>query len=285
MPRSRPGASRLYAVVFLFALAVLPAGAQQPEPMSLDWQHGPTKAKIGNNVAEIDVPEGYMFVGAKDTQRLLESWENPIAGNELATIAPVAETEQWVIIFTFDDVGYVSDEEKSSLDPDALLSSLREGNEHGNELRAKKGWEPLTLVGWQLEPQYDAKTNNLNWATVLESKSNGQSINHNIRILGRKGVMSAELLCSPEEYSAALPKVGAVLQGYGFIQGNRYQDYIAGTDKVAEYGLAALITGGAVAVAAKSGLLGKFWKLIVVGVVALVAAARKLFRRNTPENS
>jgi uncharacterized membrane-anchored protein len=70
-----------------------------------------------------------------------------------------------------------------------------------------------------------------------------------------------------------------------FNEGHRYADFIPGTDKVAEYGIAALIAGG---IAAKAGLfkvlLGVLIaakKLVIVAVVAIAAFLRKLFGRKS----
>ena len=63
-----------------------------------------------------------------------------------------------------------------------------------------------------------------------------------------------------------------------FNPGNRYADFNSGTDKVAEYGIAALILGG---VAAKAGLLKAILavllaaKFVVIGVLAVVAFVRR----------
>ncbi len=46
---------------------------------------------------------------------------------------------------------------------------------------------------------------------------------------------------------------------------------------MAEYGLTALVAGGAGVVAAKTGLLAKFWKFIVAGVVAIGAFFKRIF--------
>jgi len=66
-----------------------------------------------------------------------------------------------------------------------------------------------------------------------------------------------------------------------FDAGQRYADFKPGTDKVAAYGLAALVGGG---IAAKTGLLAKLGALLLAGkkfivliFVALAAFARKLF--------
>jgi uncharacterized membrane-anchored protein len=66
-----------------------------------------------------------------------------------------------------------------------------------------------------------------------------------------------------------------------FTPGNLYEDYKPGVDKIASYGLAALIAGG---IAAKAGLfkwliagLIAFKKVIPVAVVALFALFKRIF--------
>ncbi len=73
-----------------------------------------------------------------------------------------------------------------------------------------------------------------------------------------------------------MPEFRRLIAGHSFTAGQDYGSYRSG-DKVAEYGLAALAAGGALALAAKTGLLAKFWKLIVAGVVALGAGIKRMF--------
>ena len=78
----------------------------------------------------------------------------------------------------------------------------------------------------------------------------------------------------------------AMSQVMGFVEftdGHRYADFVPGSDKVAEYGIAALIAGG---VAAKAGLfkvllaaLIGLKKLLVVALAAVAAFFRKLMGR------
>jgi uncharacterized membrane-anchored protein len=70
----------------------------------------------------------------------------------------------------------------------------------------------------------------------------------------------------------------AVLAGYSFNEGERYAEYRSG-DKVAEYGLSALIIGGAAAAAAKSGAFKGLAKFIGIGVIALFASIGGFFKR------
>ena len=63
-------------------------------------------------------------------------------------------------------LGYVSDDEKDELDAEAILDSIRQGTEAGNEEREKRGWPTMNIVGWHEEPHYDENTNNLSWAII-----------------------------------------------------------------------------------------------------------------------
>jgi len=90
--------------------------------------------------------------------------------------------------------------------------------------------------------------------------------------------MEVTLVCDPQMLAGLLPTYRRLLAGYRYTQGNTYAEYVEG-DKIAEYGLAALITGGAVAVAAKSGLLKHLWKFIVLIAAAIGGFFKKLFGR------
>jgi uncharacterized membrane-anchored protein len=246
---------------------------------SLQWTVGPGTAKIGNQ-AEIKVPEGTRFTGSAGTRKMLEMMHNPTGGNELGLLTN--DEIDWFIIFEFEDIGYVKDAEKEKLDGQAILESLRAGNEAGNEERKKRGWAPITIVGWHTAPFYNKETNNLEWCIKGEAEGH-DIVNYNTRILGRAGVMSANLLVAPEQLDATLPAIKTILKGFSYTEGQKYSEWKSG-DKIAKYGLSALVAGGAVGVAAKLGVLGKLaaslgklWKLIIVGIAALGAAIKGLF--------
>ena len=245
---------------------------------SLPWTVGPGTAKVGNQ-AEIKVPEGARFTGSAGTRKMLEMMHNPTAGSELGLLTN--DQLDWFVIFEFEDIGYVKDADKEKLDGQAMLASLREGNEAGNEERKKRGWAPITIVGWHTAPFYNKETNNLEWC--IKGASEGHDIvNYNTRILGRGGVMSANLLVAPEQLDATLPSIKTMLKGFSYIGGQKYSEWKSG-DKIAKYGLSALVVGGAVGVAAKLGLLGKLaaslgklWKIIIMGFIGLGAAIKGL---------
>jgi uncharacterized membrane-anchored protein len=245
---------------------------------SINWKRGPAEADIGTS-AKIKVPEGYMFTGGDGTRKLLEAMGNPTNGDELGFLSPT--NLQWFVVFEFSDVGFVKDDDKDKLDPQKLLSTIKRGTEQGNKLRAKMGSAPMTIVGWEVSPKYNEQTHNLEWAIRAESEGH-PVVNYNTRLLGREGVMEAALVIKPEKLKETLPMFQELLTGYTYKTGHTYAEYKKG-DKLAKYGLAALITGGAAAVAVKTGMLSglilllkKGAKAVVVAVVALVAWIKRL---------
>jgi uncharacterized membrane-anchored protein len=256
---------------------VVEAGAGEATPAeegpALAWQPGPILAPIGSNLAEIDLPEGYGFLGRDGTVELLRLNGNITGDSELGAIA--SGNADWFLIFEWDESGWVDDSDREDLDADALLESLQEGNQAAAEERKRLGLPQLDLIGWHEPPHYDAKTNNLTWATRLRSED-GEVVNRLVKLLGRRGVMSATLVASPAELAAAQVEVDQLLAGYRFRAGSSYAEYLPGTDTAAGYGLGALVVGG---VLAKSGVLAKFWKLIVGGAVVAFGGLKSLFSR------
>lgn len=277
---------RSVAALFVFAISLSLFGQDKSdnEMAKLNWHPGPYTGKLGT-LAEIKVPEKFSFLDAKDTRRFLELTENIPEGDELGLIA---SEENWFILFSFSDIGYVKDDEKGKIDANAILESLKEGNEEANQERKKRGWTPLTIVGWFTPPRYDEQSHNLEWAT--QAVSNGHtSVNYQTRLLGRQGVMNALLVANPKEMATAQPSYKGMLSDFQYLPDQKYSAFRSG-DKVAQYGLTALILGGAAGAAAKTGLLksiGKIllasWKLVIAGIVALGAAVKKMFARPSTE--
>ncbi|UNK48582.1 DUF2167 domain-containing protein [Lysobacter sp. S4-A87] len=277
--------SVLGAIALTLAHGLMPAMAQDSggdsggdsDISSLPWQVGPAKGVIADK-AVIDVPKGYAFLGAEGTRKLNEMMHNPSGEGDEYTLAP--KDLSWFSFFSFDDVGYVKDDEK--LEPDDILASIKEGTEESNVERRQRGWETMHIEGWSFKPQYDKNLQLLEWAILAEVQpSRNKVVNYNTRLLGRHGVMEVVLVANPEGLDAAIADFKGLVPGYSFNAGEKYAEFRAG-DHVAEYGLAALITGGAAAVASKKGFfaaialfLAKAWKLVLLAVAGGWAAFRK----------
>ena len=282
---------RTCGVVLLFLLNALafgdePEKAKPNQPLPFQIQHCPCKGALGDQAA-IDLPKGYIFIDQANAPKFLEYNQNIPDGDEVGVVLP--ENGDWFVIYSFQDVGYVKDEEKSKLDADALLKTFKEATEAANEERRRRGWGTMTVIGWHEKPHYDETSHNLEWSIIGQNEQGGRSVNHNSRYLGRRGVMSANLVTSPADITTNLASFRTLSNGFGYKAESRYSAFVKG-DKVAEYGLTALILGGAAAAAAKTGLLksalkllAAFWKLILLGIAGLGGAIAKLFKRRKKE--
>jgi len=265
-----------------------PAAQESPEQamrrqlQALNWIHGPQHVQLFDN-SGLDIPAGYMFLNPADTAKFQTITHN-VGGTTQYFLAP--EDFRWEAFFDFRNDGYVKDDEK--INADTLLDSIKKGTEEANKERRERGWDEMMVTGWQTEPHYDAQTNHLEWAVAgRDLKSGTDIVNFNTRILGRAGVMSVVLIANPASLSASISEAKSVMSTFDYLPGQRYAEYKPG-DKIAKYGLAALVTGGAAAIAVKTGFwkvalsaIVAGWKFILAGFAAVIAALRKRFKRTT----
>ncbi len=130
------------------------------------------------------------------------------------------------------------------------------------------------MGNWEEAPRYDRAAHHLVWALNATS-DDGASVNYNTRVLGRHGYVALTLLTSPQSLAANKSEAATLLAATRYRAGSRYEDFDEKKgDKMAEYGLAGLVLGGAGLGAAKLvkvGLLAKFGK----GLLALLIAGKK----------
>jgi uncharacterized membrane-anchored protein len=270
----------LAAVIILWSSAFASAQQRSQEELwreinSLAWQTYPAVGVIGTE-AQIRLTNELRFLDVPNTSRFVQLNGNPPIADAY-TVAP--KLLDWFAIFEFDPIGYVKDDEQ--IDPDELLKTLKKQNVRSIEERKRLGLRVLHLTGWFVAPHYDVETRRLEWGTRLVSDDGDVTVNYSIRILGRDGVMRAILVSDPTNLEQDIKAFRISLKGFDFISGHRYAEFRSG-DKVAEYGLAALIVGGAAAAAAKTGAgkaLFGFVKFIGIGIFAAGAAVLACFKR------
>ena len=273
------------ALFLAICCAVLAVPAAQAQNSKIKLVRGPGTANLGD-IGVIQVPAQYIFIDGNIVREFMKAHGEPVSGNELGELSPT--NADWSIMFRWSDVGYVKDEDKSKLveQADKLLQQIKDNTEAANKYRAQAGTPPIHVIGWEVPPRYNEQTHNLEWAVKGESEGR-QILNYDTRVLGRKGVLNVKLIVAPDDFAETLPAFTNVMAGYVFQSGQSYAEYRSG-DKVAKYGLAALIVGGAAVGAAKLGLLGpllvlfkKAWKLIIVAFAAVVGFFKKMFAKLT----
>lgn len=273
---------RLFLVLIAPLVACLGTSAiAQDNPASkLPWQRGPTTVQLGSH-ASLSVPEGFEFLDTSGTRALNIQMQNPAGDTDEYALADASG--DWVAYFSYEDTGYIKDDEK--IDADDILASIRSGTEESNKERREHGWDELKVLGWSAKPEYDTELKSLAWSILAEDVSTHKKIvNYNTRLLGRLGVMDVVVATAPDKLDDAIVNFKRAVPGFQFAPGETYGEYQPG-DHVAAYGLAALITGGAAAVAAKKGLftvIGSFlvaaWKFVLAGLVAASAWLKSFFK-------
>lgn len=290
------------AALSLSALPVFAAPAPAPAPADASApaetaEHflASLKQKTGtvtlpSGIATLKLNEEFYYLDPADTERLLtDGWGNPPGFKTLGMIVPKAVSplseRGWGVIVSYKADGHVSDEDAAKIDYAELLKQMQEEDEEDNQQRQKQGYAGLHLLGWAEPPHYDDATHKMYWARELKADDAQQTtLNYSIRVLGREGVLELNAVAAMADLSTIKQEMPKVLAFTNFTDGNLYTDFNPKTDKLATYGLAALVAGG---IAAKAGLFAKIGifllaakKFLVVGVVALFAVIRKLFNRN-----
>jgi uncharacterized membrane-anchored protein len=289
-------------VLLVAAMASLPLLAQD-----LDAQTPPTaeevltvlEAQAGTitlpgAIATLQLPADFVYLTPEKTELLLvDGWGNPPGNETLGMVLPAGVNplleEGWGVVVTYDEDGYISDAEADDIDYDAMLADMKESSISESEERENQGYGPMLLVGWAEPPRYDKATHKYFWAQEFDTNHDINSLNYNIRVLGRQGVLVLNAVAGMNQIDTIRREMPDLLAVTDFTPGNRYEEFDANTDRVAEYGLAALVAGG---LAAKMGLFAKigvfllaFKKIAFVAIAGLVAGFNKLLRGRNADKS
>jgi uncharacterized membrane-anchored protein len=280
----------------LLCAFVLPAWTQDgpdaeglpPEAPELNFEFQTGDVTLPNKVATLHLGEQYRYLSPIETNKLLMAWGNPSNTDTQGAIIP-AEVDPmadngWAVILNYEEEGHIDDSDALEIDYDELLTGMKEGTEEANKERQKLNYPVVDLVGWAKPPHYDATSKKLFWAKELDFQDTEVNIlNYDVRVLGREGVLSMNAVAGMPQLQQIDTDMVPLIRTAEFNPGYRYADFDASTDKVAAYGLGALVAGAA---AAKLGLFAKlgvfllaFKKFIFIGLVALGGLVMKLLGR------
>ncbi|HEY1226019.1 MAG TPA: DUF2167 domain-containing protein [Ramlibacter sp.] len=291
---TRPFAALLACVLWVGSAQAQNATAEQEQKQAFDAARkvqvtGPANVALRDQ-ATLKLPAGFVFIPQPEAEYVMRSMGNRGGDSLTGLVFPMSEAN-WFAVVRYIQEGHIKDDDAKDWNADELLASLREGTEASNEERTKRGYPAMEVAGWAEAPKYDAATHRLVWSASTRDKgakaNDGMGVNYNTYALGREGYISLNLVTAladlPQDKQAALQLLGAL----EFNQGRRYADFNGSTDKVAAYGLAALVAGAA---AKKLGLFAvllafaaKFAKVIVVAVGGAAWGIAKMFGRKRSE--
>jgi uncharacterized membrane-anchored protein len=272
---SAPATNDIAAAVDLAAAQEAAQNAAMAKLKSLKPASG--IVKLPDAKATLTVPAGYGFLDKAQSKVLLtEVWSNPPEESEgvlgiLLKVKGGAIDDTWAAVITFDDSGYVTDTDAADIDPAKLLAEEQAAEVAMNQARIKEGYGSVNFTGWAEPPSYDAAGNRIYWAKRLKfSDAETESLNYNIRVLGRRGYLAMNFVAGLQDLPAVKAAAPDVLKIATFDAGETYADFNDG-DKASGLGLAGLIGGAAaVGVAKKLGLLAIIIAFAKKGFVIII---------------
>ena len=237
---------------------------------TLKYQHGVIQLK--NGIGTLKVPDGFKYLDADQSNYVLtDLWGNPKSESSLGMIIPepmgVLGEHTWAFNVQYDEMGYVKDDDAGDIDYDELLAEMQNDTREASKERVKEGYEAIELVGWAAKPYYDKERKILHWAKELKfGESAENTLNYNVRILGRKGVLVLNAISSMNELPEVNKNIDKVLNIVAFSDGNKYADFNPSVDEVAAWTVGGLVAGKVMAKAGFFVLVLKFWKVIALAV-------------------
>ncbi len=243
---------------------------------------------LPGNFATLKVPETFYYLNPKNTETILvDVWGNPPGTQTLGMLMPEKYTpfdaEGWAVTIEYVADGYVSDDDAADINYDKMLKQMIKETKAGSVEREQAGYGTMELLGWAEPPFYSHSGKHLYWGKDLLFDGETRVLNYDIRTLGREGVLSMTFIADSSQLAEVNDAREEVINMAAFNEGYRYEDFEPGKDKVAAYGISALVAG---VVAKKAGLfvvalvfLKKFGIFILLGFSAFFGKIKSFFSK------
>ncbi len=290
-------------VCLFFAMPIFLSAKDKPKEMSSEdsiavamddvekgFKYQTGTVNLEGNIAKINVPKGFHFLGKEDAEKVVyDMWGNPRGGTAIAGLLTpdskkLLSDNSWAFIITYDDMGYVSDEDADKINYDDLLKEIQKEEADENKQRVKDGFPAIHLVGWAQKPFYDKVRKVLHWAKELSFGSEPEhTINYNVRVLGRKGVLVLNAVGNMGNLPDINKSIDGVLSSVEFTQGNTYGEFQPSVDKVAAWTIGGLVAGKVLAKVGILAMIAKFGKVIALAIGGAGSAAWRFIRGRRKE--
>ncbi len=276
-------------IVFLaffvyIVFASLPASAQfddqnLAEIRSMSWMPATGLSLSRSRSAITSLPD---YVGVIDTQA---ARINTIAGNSIQGIEAHLANEKTgaETVLSYSQTGFVRSDDWDKINPQEFLSEISKNTETANANRQSKNISPLHVDGWVQVPMFNKETHTASWILLDHADDGTKSLNAVALKLGRYGTEQITYIDDARHADTATQNLLLIANAHQFQPEARYEQYMPGSDKAAEYGVAGLVAGvmgvKLVQIAAAGGLLLALKKFGFVLAFPVIWLWRKLFRR------
>jgi len=239
--------------------------AAHREFANMHWRGG-TQSLSASHGTFVVPAGGAMVVGAE-----AERADELLNGTTSSDTEGLARIGRRVLYLGYSDVGYVNADDWKDVDASELLKNMSQATEDANQERVKNGVSPMHTDGWIQPPVYDATRKSVRWVVGLHD-ADGKFVNAVALQLGRGGYERFTLVSDGSNPQADAAILANAVRGYQFKKGFRFSDYVQG-DKLAGFGIAALVGTAAGATIAKTVGFGAVLLLIKKFFVLILAAA------------
>ena len=237
---------------------------------------------LPGGVGELTVPSGFRYLDSTQSGHLLHDlWHNPPQSNLgmlfRSDSNPLGD-KSWGYVIDYNPMGYVKDDDAGDINYDELLETMQKEAEENNAAREEAGYEGIHILGWGEPPHYDQQQHTLHWAKLFRvGHTLDKTLNYNVRILGRKGVLVFNAIAEPEDLAEIKSNIPGLLGNVQFVRGEQYRDFNPKFDEVAAYSVGGLVAGKVLAKVGAFALVAKFWKVALLALGAGWAAIKRFF--------
>ncbi len=250
---------------------------------ALVWKDGGAHP-LSRSKSTIKLDSPYQILIGKDAIVYLENTNGTEQPTDIEAIITHPEIDA-ITVYRSINEGYVKFDDWGDVDSDQMLKDIKEGNEEANKERAKFGVSPLHVTGWKQRPTLNKEQKIVQWQIEAQSGED-HIVNAVVLVFGRFGY--EKLIWAGDAKDNPDILLNAARSGFSFDQGASYADFRDG-DKVAEYGVAALVASAVGAkVLAKFGFLAaaallfkKAWVVVLIIPAMIWRGVKKLFARRS----
>ena len=194
-----------------------------------------TRTFAGNS-GRVDLTSGYVWIAAPDVAPILRTLSAPTPRLPVqGAIAPAGKragaADYWISVVSYDPIGHVPETGSDEL---AAINFL-------DTVKNTRPADPLD--SFAISPAYDPVAKNLVWAEQYRANAGRNSLRHEQRALGRSAVIGLTTIARPAMMERLRTETRNVRAMVAFNTGQRYSDFLTGSDRVSDCNLPCLVDG------------------------------------------